>query len=62
MDVNSSRVKMVEYVKAALEDSDAFVRSTAKMDACMVGRTVQFLFQAVMEASARMEEYVLPCF
>lgn len=62
VDANSSRVKMADYVKATQEDSVAFVRSRAKMDACMVERTVQFPFRAVTKASVRMEEYVLPRF
>lgn len=59
MHVNSSHAKMVAYVRATTEGSDAFAPKRAKMGACMGERPAQLHFQAVTTASARMEEYAL---
>lgn len=60
MDVNSNYVKMVVYVRATMDDSDAVAPSRAKMGAYMGGRHAQLHFQAVMTTSVRMKEYALP--
>lgn len=59
VDVNSSHAKMVAYVRATMEVSDAFAPNRAKMGAYMGGRLAQLHFQAVMTSSVRMEEYAL---
>lgn len=60
MDVNSSHAKTVVYVRATMEDSDAFAPLRAKTGSCMVDRIAQLRLQAVMRTSVRMEECVLP--
>ncbi|XP_068456335.1 protein crumbs homolog 1-like [Clinocottus analis] len=44
-DVNSSHAKMVVYVRATMEVSNAFAPNVAKMDAYMEERTAQLHFQ-----------------
>lgn len=41
MDVNSSHAKMVVYVRATMDNSDAFAPSRAKLGDCMGGRRAQ---------------------
>lgn len=60
MDVNSSHAKMVEYVRATMDDSDAFAPSRVKMGDYMGGKHAQLHFQAAMTTSVRMEEHALP--
>ena len=59
INVNSSHAKMVAYVRATMEDSDAFAPNGAKMGTYMGVRLAQLHFQAVMTTSVGMEEYVL---
>lgn len=61
MDVYNSHAKMVVYVRATMEVSDAFAPNKAKMDACTEERPARLHFQAVTTTNARIEEYALPC-
>lgn len=61
VDVNRSHAKMVVFVRAIMEVSDAFAPKKAKTGVSMGERPARLHFQAVMTTSARTVEFALPC-